>query len=109
MKGKHGVSMQGIEYAPKKKGNVLCRNCKHLIFKTTGNKKTKDVKCNHYCIKKKRPTWYTAQCGCQHYEPKEETKTDPTIAHLLQKRAEEVKTARRQEKARKREQKGKQL
>lgn len=33
MKGKHGVSMQGIEYAPKKKGNVKCADCEHLIYK----------------------------------------------------------------------------
>ena len=39
MKGKHGVSMQGVEYAPKKKGNALCRNCEHLMFRATGKNK----------------------------------------------------------------------
>lgn len=99
MKGKHGVSMQGIEYAPKKKGNVLCRNCKHLIFKTTGNSRTKDTNCNHYCTVKNRPTWYTAQCYCKHYEAKEsEDHTNAKIKVIMQKRAEQVKRERRKKK-----------
>ena len=96
MKGRQGVSMQGIEHAPKKKGNVLCRECEHLIFRTTGNSKTKDVKCNHYCMKKNRPTWYTAQCYCKDYKPKEaiESRTPQVAINILQKRAEVTQTER---------------
>lgn len=62
MKGKHGVSMQGIEYAPKKKGNVLCRNCKHLEYKVTKNKSP------YWCDIKKQARFYTARCYCKAYE-----------------------------------------
>lgn len=104
MKGKQGVSMQSIEYAPRKKGNVLCRNCTHLIFKTTGNGRTKDTKCNHWCEVKGRPAWYTSQCYCKQFEAKadEGSRTDQRIASLLQKRAEQVKEEKRMRKARKR-------
>lgn len=96
MKGKHGVSMQGVEYAPRKKGNVLCRNCAHLIFRTTGDSKSKDVKCNHYCVIKGQPRWYTSQCYCKLYEPKEDVAqtTDKKIISILQSRAEKTQTER---------------
>ena len=73
MKGQHGVSMQGIEYAPKKKGNVKCCECRHLIFKVTGkNKGTRADMCNHYCEIKKQARYYTSRCYCRQYEPQAE-------------------------------------
>lgn len=70
MKGKHGVSMQGIEYAPKKKGNVKCCECVHLIYKPIRPNK-KQVKPSYYCESKKQPRWYTAQCYCKLFNDKE--------------------------------------
>lgn len=69
MKGRHGVSMQGIEYAPKKKGNVKCANCKHLTYKATKNKSP------YWCVIKKQPRFYTAQCYCKTYEEREKHET----------------------------------
>lgn len=95
MKGKHGVSMQSIEYAPKKKGNVYCKNCKHLIFKTTGNQNSKDVKCNHWCEIKQKPRWFTSKCYCKQFEHKEsleENKHKKDMRMALQNRAEKIRT-----------------
>lgn len=62
MKGKHGVSMQSIEYAPKKKGNRKCAECKHLVYKVTKNKSP------YWCEAKRQARYYTAQCYCREYE-----------------------------------------
>ena len=62
MKGKQGVSMQGIEYAPKKKGNVKCAECKHLEYKPTKNISP------YWCEIKQQARFYTAQCYCRQYE-----------------------------------------
>lgn len=95
MKGKHGVSMQGIEYAPKKKGNVKCCECKHLIFKVTGkNKGTRADMCNHYCEIKKQARYYTSRCYCRQYEPQAEAvqTTSEKVVSILQRRAEQTQT-----------------
>lgn len=103
MRGKHGVSMQGIEYAPKKKGNVKCCECMHLIFKATGkNKGTRTDVCSHYCEIKKQARWYTSQCYCKQYEPKTAPATNAKVANILQRRAEQVKEEKRIRKAEKR-------
>ena len=97
MKGKHGVSMQGVEYAPKKKGNALCRNCEHLMFRATGkNKGTRAEVCSYYCGIKRQPRWYTSQCYCKLYEPKSDVAetTDKKIINILQSRAEKTQTER---------------
>jgi hypothetical protein len=67
MKGRQGVSMQGIEYAPKKKGNVKCAECKHLIFRPSKPRKGQ-TKPSYYCEIKKQPRWYTAKCYCKQFE-----------------------------------------
>lgn len=95
MKGKHGVSMQGIEYAPKKKGDVLCRNCEHLIFRCTGkNKGTRADVCSYYCEAKKQARWYTSQCYCKQFKPKADTVqiTSKKIVNILQQRAGQTQT-----------------
>lgn len=103
MRGKHGVSMQGIEYAPKKKGNVKCCECKHLIFKATGkNKGTRSDVCSHWCEAKKQARWYTSQCYCRQFCPKCEPVVNDKVAIILQGRAEQVREEKRRRKAEKR-------
>lgn len=70
MRGQIGTPMQAIEYAPKKKGNVKCAKCKHLVFKPIRPNK-KQIKPSYYCEEKKQPRWYTARCYCKAYEEKE--------------------------------------
>ena len=66
MRGKHGVSMQGIEYAPKKRGDVKCAECKHLSYRVTRNKSP------YWCEVKRQPRFYTAKCYCREWEGKED-------------------------------------
>ena len=66
MKGAKGVSMQSIEHAPKKKGNVRCCECAHLIYKPTKPNK-KRTNPSYYCDSKKEPRWYTARCYCKSF------------------------------------------
>lgn len=66
MRGAKGVSMQSIEHAPKKKGNVRCCECAHLIYKPAKPSK-KQTNPSYYCDSKKEPRWYTARCYCKSF------------------------------------------
>lgn len=98
MKGKHGVPMQSIEYAPKKKGNVRCKECDYLIFRTSGKKvdNKRDTNPNHWCMKKNTPRYYTAQCYCRYFKPKQstETVTEQKVLNILTTRAQQTQTER---------------
>lgn len=63
MKGKIGTSMQGIEYAPQKRGNIYCKDCKYLIYRG-GNISP------YICTLKNKARHYTSKVVCKRFEKK---------------------------------------
>lgn len=61
--GKYGISMQGIEYRPRKKG-YHCNTCAYFTLNTY------NAKAPYICSLRNKPLYYTSVCSCRKYRKK---------------------------------------
>lgn len=79
MKGSTGANTGGIIRTRKKqRGNVLCKNCKHLRYSVrpskgsviSNNRIIQGEASNYVCSVTGKPKAYTTRCYCKNYKAK---------------------------------------